>query len=214
MSDFNRGYYGIAGGAVQAAYDDQPGIAVPGELAYASDLNMCDALVVGDANGVPAGYGVKRVSITADDAVSMQTPLDALFLPGNTVGTAWGVNGAAGGETIASFAGIVVFDETMQSNSSGQPGWDTGRMAMVVRPHRSGGRVWIYCLEAMTKGNNIWWVTAGGTAASGAVYTAGMFADHNPAGGVTAVQITTAFLITSGIAGGVALVEFPLSNAG
>ena len=211
MGNFASGYYGLAGGAVQATYDDQPGVGVPGELAYASDINLCDALYVGDANGIAAGMGVKRVAIT--DAVSLQTPLDAIYLPGNTW-SAFGVNGSAGGETIANFAGIVVFDETMQSDSSGRPGWDTGRMAMVARPQRGGARPYVYCREAMTKGNNLWWVTIGGTAASGAVYNAGEFADHAPAGGVTSVEITTAFLVTSGIAGGVAMVEFPLSNAG
>jgi len=213
MGNFT-GFYGIAGGAVQSTYDDQPGVGVPGELAYASDINFCDALCVGDANGIAAGLGVKRVSISSDDAVSLQTPLDAVFLPGNTAGASWGVNGSAGGETIASFAAVMIFDETMQSDSSGQPGWDTGRMAMVARPERGGARPYVKCVEACTKGNNVYWITVGGAAASGAVYAAGQFASYSPGGGVTAVELTNAFFITSGVAGGVAMIEYPLSYAG
>ncbi len=193
------GYYGAANGAAQTVYTDQPGVGVPGMLAFSSDDNLVDSLYVGETEGVGAGMGVRRAAVT--DTESLQAPKDAVYLPAG-----------AGAETLASFAGIVVFDETMQSDENGNPGWARGRMASVVRPKRGGGRVYIKCKEAFTAGSStLNWVIVGGTT-NGVAYVPGDFAPAALAGGAagTSVAITTASIVTSGAAGGVCIVEFPV----
>jgi hypothetical protein len=196
---FRNGYYGAAGGAAQVTYQDQPGAGVPGMLAFASDLNLTDSMYVSDAAGVSAGKGVKQAAVS--DTFSMQEPKISCLLP------------TGGAETIADFAGIVVFDEGMQSDENGNPGWDTGRMAQILRPVRGGGRIHIKCREAFTAySSTLNWVIVAGTT-NGVAYVPGDFAPAalGGAGAGTSVAITTATVITSGAAGGTCIVEVPNS---
>lgn len=145
---FSNGFRGTVGGAVQTAYTDQPGVAVAGQLAFASDLNNCDALFVGETDGVAAGLGIKVAELT--DAVSLQRPNQAVALPAAT-------------DVETAFAGIVVFDESMQSDENGQPGWAKGRVARIAKPGRSGARVYVKALEAVAIGDPVEWVVKAGT---------------------------------------------------
>lgn len=190
------GFRGTAGGSVQSNYTDQPGVAVDGMIAFASDLNMVDSVFVDGAAGVFAGAGV-TVAYNATGDFSLQTPNQAVSLP-------------AGTEDINGFYGVVIFDEGMQSDSNGKAGWNDGRQARVLRKVRSGGRVWVKCPEAVTAGTStVNWVIAGG---SDAKYVAGQFSPAALAGDAThgtSVSLDTiAKFRTSCAAGGYAIIEF------
>ena len=192
-----NGFYGTKNGSAQTTYTDQPGVAIPGKLAFASDINLCDSFPVSDANGVAAGRGVKAAAIT--DLTNPQALNESILLP-------------VGSETVANFLGVVVFDQTMGSDfTTGAPGWNVGRIANVLKFNRVGGRIWVYAREAVTAGSStVNWITTPGTVTSGAVYLAGEFSPAVAAGGTAAsTAITTAKWITSAIAGGVAMLEFP-----
>ena len=191
---FASGYRGTVGGAVQTSYTDQPGIAVPGMLAFASDLNFCDAYVVGEANGIAAGRGVKVAAIT--DSISGQIPNQSIKLPES-------------GDTNAVFAGIMIYDDSMQSDENGVPGWAEGRMARVAKPGRAGARVFVKAVEAVDHTSaSVNLVVAGG---SDGIYKAGEFAPAALAGSAAAgysVSLSAvARWISSSAAGGVACIE-------
>jgi hypothetical protein len=103
-------------------------------LAFASDNVLHDSYYIGEANGIAAGKGVKLTQVV--DAISLQSPNVAAYLPD-------------AGDAASVFAGIVMFDETMQSDENGVPGWAQGRMARVIRPGRSGGRIYVKAIEAV-----------------------------------------------------------------
>lgn len=191
---FSTGYRGTVGGAVQTSYTDQPGIAVPGMLAFASDLNFCDAYVVGEADGIAAGKGVKVAAIT--DSISGQIPNQSIELP-------------EAADTAAVFAGIMVYDDSMQSDADGVPGWAQGRMARVLRPGRAGGRVFVKAVEAVnhTSASVNLVIVAG----SDGLYEAGEFAPAALAGSAAAgysVSLSAnARWVSSAAAGSVACIE-------
>ena len=190
---FANGYRGTSMGAVQTTYDDQPGVAVPGMLAFASDINMCDAVFIGETNGIAAGVGVQF--IIGDEGLGFQRPAVLAYLPN-------------GGEAAAELAGIVVFDEAMQSDTNGIPGWAKGRVARIVRPGRAGGRVYVKAVEEVVAGTSTvnWVITVG----SDAKYALGEFAPGVLNSGTVGktVAISNAKWITSAEAGGVAMLEF------
>ena len=62
----SRGVYmGTAFGPIQNAVFDQPAAGVHGGLYAASDINLCDAISVGEANGIDVGSGVVVSSIAS-----------------------------------------------------------------------------------------------------------------------------------------------------
>lgn len=191
---FQNGYRGTVGGAVQTAYTDQPGIAVAGQIAFASDLTNHDALFVGETDGIAAGLGVRLTAITDD--ISLQRPnLQALLPAATSANTA--------------FAGIVVFDESMQSDENGQPGWAKGRVARVVKPGRAGARIYVKAKEAIDPAAaTVNWVTIAGT---DGLYALGEFAPAALAGNAvagTSVALTAvARWVTSAAAGEFAIIE-------
>lgn len=190
---FYNGFRGSIGGAVQTEYNDQPAVAVAGMLAFASDINMCDALFIGEDDGIAAGLGVKVSELT--DAISLQRPNQAVVLP-------------EAGDVKGDFAGIVVYDEAMQSDENGVPGWAKGRVARVVRPVRAGGRVYVKAVEAIEVGDTVNWVIVAGT---DELYAAGEFAPAALAGTATAgtsVALDNARWVTGAAAGEVAMIEF------
>ena len=191
---FNTGFRGTAQGAVQDAYYDQPAVSVPGMLAYASDIDLCDAIFVGETNGVGAGAGIKET--VYDNSIDAQTPPVAAYLP-------------TGGESISDFAGVIVFDEGMQCDENGNPGWGLGRVAQRLRAKRVGGRIWVKVKEAVVLGSaSVNWVVAAGTT-NGVAYVPGDFAPEALGGGAAgiSVAITTAKWRTAAAAGGLALLE-------
>lgn len=140
---FSNGFRGTANGAVQAAVTDQPGVAVAGMLAFASDLNYVDALYIGDANGIAAGKGVKVAAVS--DSVSLQRPNQSMHIP-------------TGSETEADFAGVLVFNEAMQSDENGVPGWADNRIGQLAKPTRSGVRIYVNAIEAIAVGDPVHWI--------------------------------------------------------
>jgi hypothetical protein len=191
---FGDGFHGTVGGSVQTTYTDQPGQALDGMLAFSSDINMTDAVYVAETNGIAAGRGVKVAAVS--DSISLQRPNLAASLP--TVAAAAG-----------DLAGIVVFDQQMQSNSSGVAGVGRYRMARILRNVRAGGRIYIKCPEAVTVGSStVNWVTVAG---SDALYEVGQFAPAALAGDAThgtSVAITTAAWVQGCSAGGYGIIEF------
>lgn len=192
---FTDGYRGTAGGAVQTTYTDQPGVGMPGMLAFASDLNQCDALFIGETDGIPTGAGVIATDI-ADD-ISLQRPNQAIELPADAALTA------------ADFAGVLVFDEHCQSDENGLPGWAYGRVGRVLKNDRAGGRIYVSVTDAVDHTtDSVYWVTLGGTDEA---YAGGEFLPAALAGTALAgytVELTNARWVTSAEAGGLAILEF------
>lgn len=187
-----NGFRGTVGGAVQTAYTDQPGVAVPGQIAFASDLNQCDAHIVGETNGLAAGRGIKLTAISDD--ISLQRPNSAAFLPGDD-------------DTKAAFAGVVVFDEAMQSDENAVNGWAKGRVARIVKPGRAGGRIYVLAKEDIAVTDTVNWVTIAGT---DGLYAKGEFSPDALAGDAefgTSVALDNARWIAGAAAGGVAILE-------
>lgn len=189
---FASGYRGTAGGSVQTAYTDQPGISLAGMLAFASDLAQCDALFIGEADGIRAGAGVRLLA--ANEGLGFQRPALAAYLP-------------EGDEAVAEFGGIIVFDEAMQSDENGVPGWANGRVARVLQPGRAGGRIYVNAKEAVVPGTStVNWVI---TPDDAAVYEAGDFAPAALGGGAAGVSValTNCKWITAADAGELAMLE-------
>lgn len=189
---FASGYRGSKGGAVQSIYTDQPGIAIAGMIAFASDLTLIDAIFIAEVLGLRAGAGVKLVQLD-ESAYNFQAPNQGAFLP------------ADAGETIANFGGIVVFDETMQSDENGVPGYEKGRVGRILRPKRGGGRIWVRVKDAVTPDVSgvHWCIDAVGNYVEG---------DFSPAalggGGSDSVDISTiARWVTKAAAGELAMLE-------
>ena len=196
MSKFSDGFRGSVNGSVQTTYADQPGQAIAGMLAFASDINNCDAMFIGETNGIEAGKGIHGV--IGDEGLGFQRPALLAYLP-------------SGDEAAAQMYGIIVFDEAMQSmaDGSGNPinGWAKGRVARVLRPGRGGGRIYVKAIEAVVPGTSTvnWVITAG----SDAKYEVGEFAPGVLNSGTigTSVAITNAQWVTAAAAGEVAMLE-------
>lgn len=192
-SAFTTGFRGTANGYTQLTVTDQPGAGVAGMLPFASDNMLIDSYVC--SGNVPAGCGVKLID-NAGATEQLQIPGKLAVLPDAT------------NLTIADFGGVVVFDENMQSNADGLPGWSDGRSARILRPGRAGGRIYVKAREAVDKATaTVNWVTSAG---SDGLYAAGEFAPAALAGNSTvgySVAITTAKVITSAAAGGVFIIE-------
>jgi hypothetical protein len=190
------GFRGTVNGSVQSSYTDQPRVAYPGQLAFSSDDNLVDAAMVGDTNGVFAGQGVRLDLNVSTEPGNLQSP--------NVL-----ANQPTGGETEALFGGIVVFDEACQSDSLGNPGWNKGRIARVLRNRRQGGRIWVTAPDAVVVSTStVNWVT---TAGSDGLHPLGSFASTALAGNSTvgySVAITKASFVTACAAGGYAIIEF------
>ena len=196
------GFRGTVGGSVQSNYTDQPGQGIAGMLAFASEQATAnlDSMLIAETNGVYAGQGIVAAVNNANGANSfdLQAPNKLVSIP------------AANNLTIADFAGIVVFDETMQSDSNGKPGLAKGRVARILRPGKSGGRIYVpvNSNDTVVPGTStVNWVIAAG---SDAKYAPGQFTTAALAGDAThgySVAITTASWVTSGAAGTLAIIE-------
>ena len=192
---FTNGYRGEVGGAVQTTYSDQPGVAAPGMIAFASDITYEDAIYIGEDDGIAAGKGV--IFTPVSDDISLQRPNEAAYLPTT-------------GLTVADFAGILIFDETMQSDENGVPGYAQGRMGRIAKPIRAGARIYVKAVEAIDPATSVvHWVVVAGT---DGLYEAGEFAPAALAGSAAAGYSTTlasiAKWVTKAAAGDVAIIEF------
>ena len=197
MGKFSDGFRGNVMGSVQTTYADQPGQAVAGMLAFASDENNCDAVIIGETNGIEAGKGVQFIALT-ESATQMQRPAVSAYLPD-------------GDESAAQMAGIVVWEPAMQSmaDAGGNPinGWAKGRVARILRPGRGGGRIYVKAKDEVLPGSStVNWVIAVG---SNAKYELGEFAPGVLNSGTvgTTVAIANAAWITDADANGLAIIE-------
>jgi len=192
MPSFQNGYRGSVNGSVQTSYTDQPGVSVPGMAAFASDINLRDAYLIGETDGVAAGKGIQLIHQTEAD-YNLQHPNMAVYLPN-------------GGEDVTHFGGIVMFDEAMQSDSNGIPGWAKGRVGRVMRPVRNGGRIWVKAVEAVTLDDTVNWVIV---APADESYEVGEFAPSALGGGSagTSVALPHCKWVVPAAAGGNAMIE-------
>lgn len=175
---FATGYRGEVGGSVQkGGYTDQPGEGVPGMLAFSSDINMVDAVYIGESEGVAAGRGV--IFEDVDDLVSLQRPNVSALLP-------------TGVTTADEFKGIVVFDERMNSNADGVPGWAQGRVGRILLNKRSGGRIYVNCPETVAIDDLVYLQRVTDDA-----YEVGEFRPSIPTTPADAIEIPNAKWVTS-----------------
>jgi hypothetical protein len=191
---FSTGYRGVRNGSVQSTYQDQPGVAYNGMLAFASDLANCDAIFIGETDGIRAGAGVRFLASLDASVAPIQRPPVQAFLP-------------EGDEAANEFAGIVVFDEAMQSDENGVPGWANGRTARILRPGRAGGRIYVVVKDAIVVGTStVNWVTSPDAAAK---YARGDFCPTALGGGAagTSVALTNCSWVLGADAFGLAMLE-------
>lgn len=183
---FDTGFRGNIGGSVQSNYTDQPGVGVPGMLAFASDINFADAVFIGEEDGIAAGRGV--IFDDNDPSTSLQRPDVSANLPSSTT-------------VFTDFKGIIVFDEQMQSDANGVPGWANSRVGRVLRNNRAGGRIYVIArilINHTIHNVHLQIVADGGVAV-------GEFSPALVAG--KSILIPNAKWITSAVVGDVAMIE-------
>lgn len=189
---FASGFRGTANGSVQAAYTDQPGVAVAGMLAFAGDLNNIDSLLVDETNGIAAGKGVIATQQAAV-ATNLQRPNQVISLP-------------SGYMTAADFAGVVVFEQAMQSDENGVPGWADNRLARILRPGRAGGRIYVDAKDTIEVTDGVHWVVL---APADASYAVGDFSPTALSGGALGhtVLLPNVKWVTPGVSGDKVIIE-------
>lgn len=138
----NRGIYGgVPFGAIQTDFYDQQGTSLDGRLAYASDIDLCDAISVGEAGGIGVGYGVKIQAVAGNRAgINDQE----IVMPDSA-------------STAADFGGILIRTMAGNTGANGESYMRENSMATVLRSARVGGRVYIRMYDAFTAGNNAYW---------------------------------------------------------
>lgn len=147
----SRGVYmGTAFGAIQNAVFDQPAAGVHGGLYAASDINLCDAISVGEANGIDVGLGVVASAI-ASAKISGINDLEAK-LP-----TA----------ADAAIYGFVIRTQAGCTDASGKNYVPKKRQATVLRYDRVGGRFWYKMPDAFTQTSTVYIAYTDNAAAGG-----------------------------------------------
>ena len=134
-------------GFAQFQYFDQQATALAGMLANASDINLVDSAFVGpvdDTVGLTAGIGV------------MVNPTVRSNRPGLNYDIVMPPDSAA---TDESFAGIVVRNQFMRTNSNGEACYFFEDMANYARRDRAGARIWVQLAQGSTVfGGPVYWI--------------------------------------------------------
>lgn len=134
-------------GFSQFQYFDQQATALAGMLANASDINLVDSAFVGPVDatvGLTAGIGVMVNTTVRSNRPGLNC--DILMPPGNTA-------------TDESFAGIVVRNQFMRTNSNGEACYFFEDMANYARRDRAGARVWVQLAHGSTVfGGPVYWI--------------------------------------------------------
>lgn len=135
-------------GFAQSQYFDQQGTALPGMLANASDINLVNSGFVGGvpaSTGLVAGVGVvRRNSVARSNRPGLN--YDVYDLP---LASAHGYD----------FAGIVVRNQWMSTNASGEACLFAGSMCNVLSSARVGGRIWVRLESGSTSpGSAVYWI--------------------------------------------------------
>lgn len=139
--------YGPQRGFAQSQYFDQQATAIPGLLAYASDINLVDSAFVGAVDpiyGLLAGTGIMINPTTVSNRPGIN--YDVAVPPTVTA-------------TDADFAGVVVRNQWMDTNPNGDACIYPDRMCNYARRGRAGSRIWVR-LEAGTStfGAPVYWI--------------------------------------------------------
>ena len=136
----SRGVYmGTAFGAIQNAVFDQPAAGVHGGLYAASDINLCDAISVGEANGIDVGLGVVASAI-ASAKISGINDLEAKLPAADD----------------AAIYGFVIRTQAGCTDASGKNYVPEKRQATVLRYDRVGGRFWYKMPDAFTPTSTVY----------------------------------------------------------
>lgn len=140
----NRGIYGgVPFGAIQTNFYDQQETSADGRLAYASDIDLCDAISVGEEGGVGVGYGVKIVALSGA-AKRPGINDQQIILPDSS-------------STAADFGGMVIRTMAGNTGADGENYMREKSMATVLRKERVGGRIYVRMADAFTAGASAYW---------------------------------------------------------
>lgn len=140
----NRGIYGgVPFGAIQTNFYDQQETSADGRLAYASDIDLCDAISVGEEGGVGVGYGVKIVALSG--AAKRPGINDQQIILPDSYSTA------------ADFGGMVIRTMAGNTGADGENYMREKSMATVLRKERVGGRIYVRMADAFTAGTSAYW---------------------------------------------------------
>lgn len=140
----NRGIYGgVPFGAIQTNFYDQQETSADGRLAYASDIDLCDAISVGEEGGVGVGYGVKIVALSGA-AKRPGINDQQIILPDSS-------------SIAADFGGMVIRTMAGNTGADGENYMREKSMATVLRKERVGGRIYVRMADAFTAGASAYW---------------------------------------------------------
>lgn len=144
-------YTPVTMGFGQSSYLDQQGTALPGGLAFCSDTSLIDAFIVDPAVGdlgLGAGIGVILKPVESTQRAGLNNFY--IGLPDED-------------STAADFAGVLVRNQQMSSNSLGQACWFGRQLGNVARSSRVGARVWVPLNEGSITdigGAEAYWIIA------------------------------------------------------
>ena len=131
----------------QFQYFDQQATALAGMLANASDINLVDSAFVGPVDatvGLTAGIGVMVKPTVCSNRPGLN--YDIVMPPGSAA-------------TDESFAGIVVRNQFMRTNSNGEACYFFEDMANYARRDRAGARIWVQLAQGSTVfGSPVYWI--------------------------------------------------------
>lgn len=136
----SRGVYtGTPFGSIQSAVFDQPAAGIHGGLYAASDINLCDAISVGEDNGINVGLGVV-VSSLASAKISGINDLEAKLPTGAS----------------DAIYGFVIRTQAGCTDGDGNNYVPAKRQATVLRYDRVGGRFWYKMPAAFTPASKVY----------------------------------------------------------
>ena len=187
-------YHGTKFGFVQSAVYDQMGISLAGRLANASDINLCDAVAVGESNGIGVGLGVSVASLSGAKKPGINDT--QLKLP-------------TASSYATDFAGILVRTDTGRTDAEGNSYMGYQEIGTLLRADRVGGRIWVKAEGNITTGGSIYWIVAD-TANTGKKI--GGFMGSNVSGDT--VELTNIKVVAGATAGNLALIELGVASVG
>ena len=192
-------YHGTRFGFVQSAVYDQMGVSLPGRLANASDINLCDAYTVGETNGIGVGLGVSLSAISGVKKAGINS--EQVKLPTTS-------------SLASDFAGILVRTDTGRTDADGNNYMGYQEMGTVLRKSRVGGRIWVKAYNTITAGGNLYWIIANRVNSAQPVGGFAGSAITGTVGGVSVtdtVQLTECRVVSGASAGGLALIEMDVA---
>lgn len=191
----SRGVYmGTAFGPIQNAVFDQPAAGVHGGLYAASDINLCDTISVGEANGIDVGSGVVEANSIDVGSGVVESAIASAKISGinDLEAKLPTVDGAA-------IYGFVIRTQAGCTDASGKNYVPEKRQATVLRYDRVGGRFWYKMPTAFTTTSTVYIAYTDDAGGKGHL-TVTAEAGKN-------FELTKLKIRNSGIAGDLALIE-------